>query len=97
MVRFHSTHLNILLASPTRGPLAVVVGPTTMGGLASGRGRLLVLEKYVRCTGPTYVHNRYIVVKYSGTHKNDIYKKKYKLNKFEKKTYLALLALLREV
>jgi hypothetical protein len=75
-VRFRSTHLNTLSASPAGGPPVVVAGPTAAAGPASGRGRHLVLEKSVGCTGPTSVHNRYIVVRYSGTHKNDIYKKK---------------------
>jgi hypothetical protein len=75
-VRFRSTRLNTLSASPAGGPPVAVVGLTTMAGPASGQGRRLVLEKSVGCTGPTSVHNRYIVVRYSGTHKNDIYKKK---------------------
>jgi hypothetical protein len=78
-VRFRSTHLKTLSASPAGGPPAVVVGPTAVVGTASGRGRRLVLEKSVGCTGPTSVHNRYIVVRYSDSHKNDIYKKKLKI------------------
>jgi hypothetical protein len=53
--------------------------PTVAVGTASGRGRRLVLEKSVERTGPTSVHNRYIVVRYFDTHKNDIYKKKLKI------------------
>jgi hypothetical protein len=78
-VRFRSTRLKTLSASLAGGPPpAAVAGPTTAAGTASGRGCRLVLEKSVGCTGPTSVHNRYIVVRYSGTHKNDIYKKKLK-------------------
>jgi hypothetical protein len=75
-VRFRSTRLNTLSASPAGGPPAAAAGPVAAAGPASGRGCRLVLEKSVGCTGPTSVHNRYIVVRYSGTHKNDIYKKK---------------------
>jgi hypothetical protein len=75
-VRFRSTRLNTLSASLVGGPPAVVAGPTTAVGPAFGRGHRLILEKSVGRTGPTSVHNRYTVVRYSGTHKNDIYKKK---------------------
>jgi hypothetical protein len=76
-VKFRSTHLKTLSASPAGGTPAV----------AAGRRLLLVLPlvvdgacsaKSAGCTGPTSVHNRYIVVRYSGIHKNDIYKKKLK-------------------
>jgi hypothetical protein len=78
-VRFHSTRLNTPSASPVGGPPAVVAGPTTMAGPASGRGRRLVLEKSAGHTGPTFVHNRYLRVRYSGIQKkNDIYKKRNK-------------------
>jgi hypothetical protein len=72
-VRFYSTHLKTLSASPARGTLVVVVGLAAAAGTASGQGRHLVLEKSIRCTGPTYVHNRYIVFRYSDSHKNNIY------------------------
>jgi hypothetical protein len=89
-VRFHSTHLNTLLASPAGGPPAVVASLEAMVGSASSRGLHLVLEKFVGCTGHTYIHNIYIVVRYSGTQKNDIYKKKKKLKNLKNKhTYLS--------
>jgi hypothetical protein len=69
-----------LSLSGWRSPCCLLLlGPTTAVGAASGRGRRLLLAKSVGCTGPTSVHNRYIVVRYSGTHKNDIYKKKLKI------------------
>jgi hypothetical protein len=73
-VRFRSTRLKTLSASPAGGP-PVAVGPSTAAGTASGRGRRLVLEKSVGCTGPTSVHNRYIVVNTLIHIKNDIYKR----------------------
>jgi hypothetical protein len=69
VVRFCSIHLNTLLASPTRGPPTVVVGPATTVGPASGQGRCLVLEKFVGCIDPTSIYNRYISVRYSGIQK----------------------------
>jgi hypothetical protein len=59
-VRFRSTRLKTLSASPAGGPpaTAVVAGPTAAAGTASGRGRRLVLEKSVGCTGPTSVHKQ---------------------------------------
>ena len=75
-VRFRSTRLNTLLASPDGGPPIVVsTGPMAVVGAASSQGRCLLLVKSVGRTSPTYVHNKYIVVRYSDTHKNDIYKK----------------------
>jgi hypothetical protein len=67
-VRFHSTHLKTLSTSPTRGPPATA-------GTDYGRGHRLVLTKSTGLTGPTSAHNGYILVRYSGTQKNDIYKK----------------------
>jgi hypothetical protein len=79
-VRFLFTSLKTLTASPTGGPpTATSVNPATMIGTTFGRGRHLVLEKSTRRTGPTYIHNKYIFFRYSGTHKNDIYKKKLKI------------------
>ena len=75
-VRFRSTRLKTLSASLAGGPPATVDGPVAAFGTASGQGHHLVLEKSTGCTGPTSVHNRYIVVRYSDTHKNDIYIKK---------------------
>jgi hypothetical protein len=72
-VRFHSTCLKNISASPVGGPPATAAGPMAAAGTASGRGCRLVLEKFVGHIGPTSVHNRYIVVKYSVSHKNDIY------------------------
>jgi hypothetical protein len=60
-VRLCSTRLKTLSASPAGGP-PVVVGPSTVVGPASGRGRHRVLTKSVGCTGPTSVHNRYMKV-----------------------------------
>jgi hypothetical protein len=88
MVRFRSTRLNTLSASLAGGPPVVVgllaIGSSTAGlsdaiGTTLGRGCCLVLEKFVGCTGPTSVHNRHIVVRYSDSHKMDIYKKKQKI------------------
>jgi hypothetical protein len=74
VVRFFSTCLKTLSVSSIGGPsAATAAGLAAMAGTAFGRGRHLVLEKSAGCTGPTYVHNRYIVVRYSGTHKNYIY------------------------
>jgi hypothetical protein len=67
-VRFSSTHLKNLSASPTGGPLAVV-SSLVASCTASGRGCRLVLTKSIGRTGPTFVHNIYIVVKYSDAHK----------------------------
>jgi hypothetical protein len=78
VVRFRSTRLKTLSASPAGGPPDAVAGPTTVAGTASSQGCHLVLEKSAGCTGPTSVHKKNIVVIYSGTHKNDIYKKKLK-------------------
>jgi hypothetical protein len=75
-VRFRSTRLNTLSSSPAGGPPAIATGPIVVVGPASSRGCHLVLEKSVGHAGPTSVHKRYIVFRYSGTHKNDIYKKK---------------------
>jgi hypothetical protein len=72
-VKFLSTHLKTLSASPAGGPPAAV-GPPTAAGAASGRGRRLFLAKSVGRTGPTSAHNRHISVRYSGIKKNDIYK-----------------------
>jgi hypothetical protein len=73
-MRFLSTHLNTLLASPDGAPPAVVTVPVAATSLAFGQGCYLVLDKSTGCTGPTSVHNRYISVRYSGIQKNDIYK-----------------------
>jgi hypothetical protein len=88
MVGFRSTHLNTLSASLAGGPL-VVVGLLVVGSLIAGlptaigtslsRGRRLALKKFAGHTGPTSVHNRHIVVRYSDSHKMDIYKKKQKI------------------
>jgi hypothetical protein len=75
-VRFCSTRLNTLSASPTGGPPIAAVGPVAAASPTSGQGRRLVLVKNDGRTGPTSVHNRYIVLKYSDTHKNDIYTNK---------------------
>jgi len=85
MVRFCSTRLNTLSTSPAGGPLVVVVVPMDATGPASGRGCHLVLEKFVGPTSPTSIHNRYIIVKYFGIHKNDIYKISQKLKNLKKK------------
>jgi hypothetical protein len=77
-VRFHSTYLKTLSASLAGGP-PIVVGPVAATDTASGRGRQLVIKKSVGRTSPTYVHNRYIVFRYSDSNKNDIYKKKLKI------------------
>jgi hypothetical protein len=74
-VRFLSTHINTLSASPDGAPPAIVVGPTAATGPASGQGHCLIFEKSVGCTSPISIHNRYISVRYSGIQKNDIYKK----------------------
>jgi hypothetical protein len=58
---------NSLSLSGWRSPTAV--GLMIAVGTASGRGCFLVLEKSIWCTGPTSVHNRYIVVKYSDAYK----------------------------
>jgi hypothetical protein len=81
VVKFRSTHLKTLLAAPARGTPAIVVGPTVAVGNASGHGQRLLYVKSVGRTSPTYVYNRYKVVKYSSIHKKDIYKKKLKINK----------------
>jgi hypothetical protein len=77
-VRFCSTHIKTLLASLVGGPPVVTAGLMTVAGTASGRGHRLVLEKFFVCVGPTSAHNRYIIVRYFDTHKNDIYKKENK-------------------
>jgi hypothetical protein len=71
-VRFLSTRLNTLSASLAGGPPAAAAGPRTAAGTTSGRGRHLVLMKFAEHTGPTSVHNRYVAVRDSGTHKNYI-------------------------
>jgi hypothetical protein len=77
-VRFHSTRLKTLSASPAGGPHASV-GPLVVAGAASGRGRHLVLAKSAGCSGPTSAHNRHIFVRYSGIQENDIYKNNIKI------------------
>jgi hypothetical protein len=67
-VRFRSTRLKNLSASPVGGP-PVAVGPMTMDGPTSSRGHHLVLAKSVGCTSPTSAHNGYIRVEYSGIQK----------------------------
>jgi hypothetical protein len=67
-VRFLSTHLKTLSASLAGGPPAAA-SLTNVVGTASGQGCCLFLEKSIGCTGPTSVHNIYIVVKYSDTYK----------------------------
>jgi hypothetical protein len=79
MVRFRSIRLNALSTSPSRGPPATTASLTVATAAASGQGCRLLFAKSIGHTGPTSVHNRYIVVKYYGTHKNDIYKKKIKI------------------
>jgi hypothetical protein len=79
-VKFRSTHLKTLSASPAGGHPAAT-GPLAAAGAASGRGRHLVLAKSARCTGPTSAHNKHISVNYSGIQKNDIYKNNIKIKK----------------
>jgi hypothetical protein len=79
MVRFLSTHLNTISASSAGGPPATVgSGPVVAVGTAPSRGRHLVFVSLLDALVPHLYINRYIVVKYSVLHKNDIYKKKLK-------------------
>jgi hypothetical protein len=73
VVRFRSTHLKNLSASPAGGPPIASGDPAAAAGTTFGQGRCLVLEKSFGCTGPTSILNRYIVFRYSDSHKNDIY------------------------
>jgi hypothetical protein len=58
MVRFHSTCLNTLSASPAGGPPVVAAGRAATIGIGSGRGCRLVLVKSTQYTGPTSVHKQ---------------------------------------
>jgi hypothetical protein len=73
VVRFHSTHLNTLSASPAGGPPVAVGGMAAPAGPSSSRGHGLVLEKSTGRTGPTSIHKKYISVRYSGIQKKIIY------------------------
>ena len=55
-VRFLSIHHSTLSASLDGGP-PIAVGPPSPVDPTSGRGRRLVLVKYVGRTGPTCVYN----------------------------------------
>jgi hypothetical protein len=72
------TDRKTLVASLTGGTPATTAGPTAGAGNTSGHERCLLHAKSAGYTGPTSVRNKYKVVKYSGIHKNDIYKKKLK-------------------
>jgi hypothetical protein len=78
VVRFFSTRLNTLPASPAGGPPAVVASSTAAAGPASSQGRRLVLNNFAGHTSPTSVHNRYISVIYSRIQKKMIYIKRNK-------------------
>jgi hypothetical protein len=64
-VKLCSTPISTLSASLAGGPLAAT-GPPAATGPASGRGRHLFLMKSNGRTRPTYAHNTYLIVRYSG-------------------------------
>jgi hypothetical protein len=78
-VRFRSTRLNTLSASPAGGPPVVVAGPTVLLVLPLVEDAAWSSRSLLDALVPHLYINRYIVVRYSDSHKNDIYKKKLKI------------------